>query len=155
MCIRDRFQDGQALYYGLNAISSNLIMANRKLLKNPNGLFLGTPGCFAGDTRILLADGSAASFEELLARGVEEIEVKTFDDETGQVITAMARDIRIEKYADVLKQIALEDGTTFRCTESHLIMDGTGEYMQAVDVKEGQKLSGGHTAVRVLSLIHI
>ena len=38
------FQDGQALYYGLNAISSNLIMANRKLLKNPNGLFLGTPG---------------------------------------------------------------------------------------------------------------
>ena len=68
------FQDGQALYYGLNAISSNLIMANRKLLKNPNGLFLGTPGCFAGDTRILLADGSAASFEELLARGVEEID---------------------------------------------------------------------------------
>ena len=31
-------------YYGLNAISSNLIMANRKNLKNPNGLFLGTPG---------------------------------------------------------------------------------------------------------------
>lgn len=79
------FQDGQALYYGLNAISSNLIMANRKLLKNPNGLFLGTPGCFAGATRILLADGSAASFEELLARGVEEIEVKTFDDETGRL----------------------------------------------------------------------
>ena len=143
------FQDGQALYYGLNAISSNLIMANRKLLKNPNGLFLGTPGCFSGDTRILLADGSAASFEELLARGVEEIEVKTFDDETGRVITAMARDIRVEKYADVLKQITLEDGTTFRCTESHLIMDDAGEYMQAVDVKEGQKLSGGHTAARV------
>ena len=61
----------------------------------------------------------------------------------------MARYIRMEKYADVLKQITLEDGTTFRCTESHLIMDGAGEYMQAVDVKEGQKLSGGHTAVRV------
>lgn len=38
------FQTGQALYYGLNALSNNLIMANRKLLKNPNGLFLGTPG---------------------------------------------------------------------------------------------------------------
>ncbi|WP_443652806.1 VirB4-like conjugal transfer ATPase, CD1110 family, partial [Dialister invisus] len=38
------FQAGQALYYGLNALSNNLIMANRKLLKNPNGLFLGTPG---------------------------------------------------------------------------------------------------------------
>lgn len=38
------FQEGEAMYYGLNALSNNLIMANRKMLKNPNGLFLGTPG---------------------------------------------------------------------------------------------------------------
>ena len=38
------FQDGQALYYGLNALSNNLIMADRKRLKNPNSLILGTPG---------------------------------------------------------------------------------------------------------------
>ena len=38
------FQDGEALYYGINAISNNIIMADRKLLKNPNGLILGTPG---------------------------------------------------------------------------------------------------------------
>lgn len=35
---------GEALYYGLNALSSNLIMVDRKQLKNPNGLILGTPG---------------------------------------------------------------------------------------------------------------
>ena len=33
--------DGEAVYYGLNALSHNVIMANRKKLKNPNGLFLG------------------------------------------------------------------------------------------------------------------
>ena len=38
------FQREEALYYGLNALSNNLIMASRKALKNPNGLFLGTPG---------------------------------------------------------------------------------------------------------------
>jgi type IV secretory pathway VirB4 component len=38
------FQSGEALYYGINAISNNMIMADRKLLKNPNGLILGTPG---------------------------------------------------------------------------------------------------------------
>jgi hypothetical protein len=38
------FQKGEAMYYGLNALSNNLIMASRKELKNPNGLFLGTPG---------------------------------------------------------------------------------------------------------------
>ena len=36
--------DGEALYYGLNALSNNLIMVDRKRLKNPNGLILGTPG---------------------------------------------------------------------------------------------------------------
>ena len=41
---QELFQRGEALYYGLNALSNNLIMADRKLLKNPNGLFLGTPG---------------------------------------------------------------------------------------------------------------
>lgn len=37
-------RDPEALYYGLNALTNNLIMANRKNLKNPNGLILGTPG---------------------------------------------------------------------------------------------------------------
>jgi len=41
---RELFMGGQAHYYDLNAISNNLIMANRKELKNPNGLMLGTPG---------------------------------------------------------------------------------------------------------------
>jgi len=35
---------GEALYYGMNALSRNIIMADRKTLKNPNGLFLGEPG---------------------------------------------------------------------------------------------------------------
>ncbi len=38
------FQEGKALYYGINALSNNLLMADRKRLKNPNGLILGTPG---------------------------------------------------------------------------------------------------------------
>jgi hypothetical protein len=42
---QELFQSGkEALYYGLNALSNNLIMVDRKKLKNPNGLILGTPG---------------------------------------------------------------------------------------------------------------
>lgn len=42
---QELFQNGrEALYYGINALSNNLIMVDRKLLKNPNGLILGTPG---------------------------------------------------------------------------------------------------------------
>ena len=42
---QELFQNGnEALYCGINALSNNLIMVDRKWLKNPNGLILGTPG---------------------------------------------------------------------------------------------------------------
>ena len=41
---QELFQKGAALYYGLNALSNNMILCDRKQLKNPNGLILGTPG---------------------------------------------------------------------------------------------------------------
>ena len=42
---QELFQTGsEALYCGINALSGNLIMVDRKMLKNPNGLILGTPG---------------------------------------------------------------------------------------------------------------
>ena len=42
---QELFQRGdEALYYGLNALSNNMIMVDRKKLKNPNALILGTPG---------------------------------------------------------------------------------------------------------------
>ncbi len=36
--------NGQALYYGMNALSHNVIMADRKKLKSANGLYLGSTG---------------------------------------------------------------------------------------------------------------
>ena len=71
---QELFQDGEeSLYYGLNALSNNLIMVDRKKLKNPNGLILGTPGsgksfaakreianCFlATDDDIIISDPEA------------------------------------------------------------------------------------------------
>ena len=41
---KELFQDGQAVYYGVNTLSGNMIRADRSRLKNPNGLILGTPG---------------------------------------------------------------------------------------------------------------
>lgn len=40
--VQELFQSGEALYYGLNALSNNMILCDRKKLKNPNGLILGT-----------------------------------------------------------------------------------------------------------------
>jgi len=41
---QELFMGGQSLYYGTNTISNNMIMADRKKLRTPNGIILGTPG---------------------------------------------------------------------------------------------------------------
>ena len=64
-------------------------------------------------------------------------------------MAARARDIRVEKYTDELWTIHLEDGDALRCTGTHLIMDGGGQYVEAKHIREGQRLSGGHMVVRV------
>ena len=41
---KELFQDGEAVYYGRNALSGNLILADPKRLRCPNALYLGMPG---------------------------------------------------------------------------------------------------------------
>lgn len=43
-CTQELFMEAPAIYYGLNALSNNMIMADRKKLRTPNGVILGTPG---------------------------------------------------------------------------------------------------------------
>ena len=41
---RELRMGGESLYYGMNALSNNVIMADRKKLKSANGLYLGSTG---------------------------------------------------------------------------------------------------------------
>lgn len=43
-CTQELFMPGESIYYGLNALSNNMILADRKKLRTPNGVILGTPG---------------------------------------------------------------------------------------------------------------
>ena len=43
-CTQELFMPSPAIYYGLNALSNNMIMADKKKLRTPNGVILGTPG---------------------------------------------------------------------------------------------------------------
>ena len=41
---QELFMGGDAMYYGLNALSGNMILLDRKQSRCPNGLVFGTPG---------------------------------------------------------------------------------------------------------------
>lgn len=41
---QELFMPAPALYYGLNTLSNNMVLADRKKLRTPNGMVLGTPG---------------------------------------------------------------------------------------------------------------
>ena len=84
---QELFMDGDSLYYGLNAVSNNMIMVDRKKLKNPNGLILGTPGSgksftakreitnafFATDDDIIICDPEAEYYPLVNALGGQVI----------------------------------------------------------------------------------
>ena len=84
---QELFMDGDSLYYGLNAVSNNMIMVDRKKLKNPNGLILGTPGSgksftakreitnafFATDDDIIICDPEAEYWPLVNALGGQVI----------------------------------------------------------------------------------
>ena len=88
---QELFMPGQSIYYGLNAISSNMIMADRKKLKNPNGLILGTPGAgksfsakreitnafFVSDDDIIICDPEAEYHPLVSALGGQVIKLSS------------------------------------------------------------------------------
>ena len=86
-------------------------MVDRKKLKNPNGLILGTPGCFTGETKLLLPDGRKVSFLELFAEK-EEVFFFFFDFQKQELVKARGYDVRCTKEVTELVEVELENGET-------------------------------------------
>lgn len=150
---QELFMGGESLYYGLNALSNNMIMVDRKKLKNPNGLILGTPGCFTGETKLLLPDGRKVSFLELFAKK-EEVFVNSFDFQKQELVKARGYDVRCTKEVTELVEVELENGETVRCTPDHWFLTQSAGYVEACNLKVGAKFIPEHEvkAVRFLSL---
>lgn len=150
---QELFMGGESLYYGLNALSNNMIMVDRKKLKNPNGLILGTPGCFTGETKLLLPDGRKVSFLELFAEK-EEVFVNSFDFQKQELVKARGYDVRCTKEVTELVEVELENGEIVRCTPDHWFLTQSAGYVEACNLKVGAKFIPEHEvkAVRFLRL---
>lgn len=127
---QELFQRGdEALYYGLNALSNNMIMVDRKKLKNPNALILGTPGSgksfsakreiansfLVTDDDIIISDPES-EYSPLVARfGGQVIRISPTSD---QYINPMGKRLRKIRKENALSQDDVADALGI-CTKQY------------------------------------
>ena len=150
---QELFQDSkEALYYGINAVSNNMIMADRKKLKNPNGLILGTPGCFTGDTRVRLSDGRTISFEQM-AEKKQGFPLISYDLHQKKKVLSYGTDAREMKKVKEIVEVTLDTGDVVKCTPEHWFLTVDDGYMEAQDLKPGTSLVPEHFVKDVMRVV--
>src|SRR5690606_17343582 len=103
----------------------------------------GNFGCFTGDTRIRLVDGTERSFAELAALGPDARFAVYSVDRQGRVVVAEGRNARITRRQAELVEVVLDNGVTIRCTPDHRFLLRSGVYKQAIDLTPEDSLMPG------------
>ncbi len=98
-------------------------------------------GCFAGDTKIALADGRSLSFTEIIAeheKGVEHFCYTIRSD--GKIGLERILYPRMTKKQQEVMRITLDNGESVVCTPDHLFLLRDGNYCQAARLVPGDSL---------------
>lgn len=99
------------------------------------------PGCFTGDTRVRLSDGTRIKFKNLMDGILEGKEYYTFCKSTsGEVRETKIKDCWITKKTNKLIEVSISNGSKVRCTPDHKFLMENGTYKEAKDLSEGDIL---------------
>ncbi|MEO6463587.1 MAG: DNA gyrase subunit A, partial [Candidatus Eisenbacteria bacterium] len=104
----------------------------------------GNYGCFTGDTRIKLLDGTEKSFAELAELPADEIFHVYSVNAEGRIVVGEGRHSRITRRSAELVEVALDSGERIRCTPDHRFMLRDGSYKQACDLTPDDSLMPGY-----------
>ncbi|MBP1466372.1 DNA gyrase subunit A [Candidatus Chloroploca sp. M-50] len=104
----------------------------------------GNFGCFTGDTRIKLLDGTERTFAELAELSPDEIFYVYSVNSTGQIVIGEGRYSRITRRDAELVELTFDDGSTVRCTPDHRFMLRDGTWKQAHELTIEDSLMAGY-----------
>ena len=104
----------------------------------------GNFGCFTGDTKIRLLDGTEKSFEELAKLGSDEIFYVYSVDEKGQIVVGEGKNARITRHNAELIELTIDNGEKVRCTPDHRFMMRDGTYKEAQYLTPDDSLMPGY-----------
>ncbi|MFV9506645.1 MAG: DNA gyrase subunit A [Oscillochloridaceae bacterium umkhey_bin13] len=104
----------------------------------------GNFGCFTGDTRIKLLDGTERTFAELADLPPNEIFYVYSVDSHGKIVVGEGRYSRITRRNAELVELTFDDGSTVRCTPDHRFMLRDGTWKQAHELTIEDSLMAGY-----------
>lgn len=103
------------------------------------------PCCITGDTLIAVADGrNAVPIKDLVG---QEVPVYAHDHATGRTTISRMWNIDVKRHNVPVFRVTLDDGSSFRATDDHLIMLRDGSYRQVKDLQPGDSLMPFHSKV--------
>jgi DNA gyrase subunit A len=104
----------------------------------------GNFGCFTGDTKIKMLDGTDKTFAELAALPKDEVFYVYSVDKNGEIVIGEGRFSRITKDKAELVEVTLDNGAKIRCTPDHRFLLKDGTYKQAKDLTVEDSLFAGY-----------
>lgn len=104
----------------------------------------GNFGCFTGDTKIRLLDGTERTFEELAAFAPDEIFYVYAVDQHGKIVVAEGRHARVTRRNAEIIEVTLDNGFSVRCTPDHRFMLRDGTYREAQYLTPDDSLMPGY-----------
>jgi hypothetical protein len=132
------------LYSGMVEFPDNdtLLMELRQLnvIKGKKVEHESSRGCFTGETKIRLLDGSIKTFKELAELGINNEFWVYACLPDGTILPAKAYNAHKTKTVDEVVRITLDNGEFIECTPDHLFMLRNGKYKQAKDLASCESL---------------
>jgi DNA gyrase subunit A len=104
----------------------------------------GNFGCFTGDTKLKLLDGTERSFAELAELPPDEIFYVYSVNQEGRIVVGKGKHARITRHNAQLLELTLDNGATIRCTPDHRFMLRDGSYKEAKDLTPADSLMPGY-----------
>ena len=113
--------------------------------KNTDKINASNPCCITGDTLVAVADGrNAVAIRDLVGT---ETPVYAHDHATGLTTISRMWNIGVKRHNAAIHRVTLDDGSSFRVTDDHLIMQRDGSYRMVRDLKAGDSLMPFHSKV--------
>ncbi len=112
---------------------------------NTDRIYASNPCCITGDTLIGVADGrNAVAIKDLVG---SEVPVYAHDHATGRTTISRMWNIEVKRQNVPVFRVTLDDGSSFRATDDHLIMLRDGSYRMVKDLKADDSLMPFHSKV--------